>query len=176
MKKLLLFILSSILVFAATLYYRLGAFKKVDIKYQEYPELHLLFKEHFGPYHKINDIIVEVETWAIGQNISCKKTFGEYFDDPRTVEERRLRSLAGCVLDSQTNGNNDIQYKYIPAKKYVVAKFDGAPSISPLKVYPKVENYIKEKNLSPVGPIIEIYTLINERSATTEYLFPVTEK
>ena len=176
MKKFLLFILSSVLVFAATVYYRLGAYKDVTITYQSYPELHLLYKEHHGPYHKINDVIVDVEAWASAHNISCTKTFGEYIDDPRTVEERRLRSNGGCILDSAFETNDQYKYKHIDTQKYVLAKFDGAPSISPFKVYPKVENFIKENNLVQVGTTIEVYSILNERTAHTEYLFPVREK
>jgi AraC family transcriptional regulator len=181
-KKLLFFILSSALVFAATVYFRLGAYKPVKIEYSEYPELFLLYKEHMGPYHKINETIEQVEQFATLNHIPCLKTFGEYLDDPRQVEERRLRSNGGCVLNSTMVvdpallKDTEIKFKHIDRKKYVLATFDGAPSISPIKVYPKVENFISEHKLQNLGTTFEIYSILSSSEAHTEYLFPVTEK
>ena len=143
MKKILFFIVSSILVFATTVYYRLGAYKEVSIEVKQLPEFHLLYKEHFGAYHKISEIISTVEAWAKSNNYNCKKTFGEYLDDPRTIEERRLRSLGGCVLEIKPIADTPFTFKTIPTSRYIVAHFSGAPSLGPLKVYPKVEDYMK---------------------------------
>lgn len=175
MKKVLLFFLSSFIVFAATIFYRLGGYKPVDVRYQEHPELKLLYKEHIGPYHKINDVLREVETWAVTHGLACSRTFGEYFDDPRTTEERRLRSHGGCVLDETPKDSGEFKFKIVAPNKYVIAKFEGAPSISPLKVYPKAEKFMSEHKLAQNGAVIEIYLIKSESEAVTEYLFPVSE-
>lgn len=178
MKKLVFFFFSSLIVFAVTIYFRLGGHKPVEVSLTDYPELSIVYKEHVGPYHKINDVIVAVENWATINKLNCRRTFGEYLDDPRTVDERRLRSRGGCVVDglapeaaSQLNLTDGLQYQLLIAKKYVIAKFTGAPSISPFKVYPKVEQFMVEHNIKPVGSIIEIYTFNSANEALTEYLF-----
>lgn len=173
MRKLLFFILSSVAVFAATVFFRLGGHKSVELKLEDRGELHLLYKEHFGAYHKINDVLVEVEALAAKNNIPCPQTFGEYLDDPRQIEERRLRSHGGCVLTAATSGLDGLSYKTIPARQWLVANFDGAPSIGPMKVYPKAEHYMLEHGLKLGGPVIEIYTVKGAQEAKTEYLFPV---
>lgn len=176
MKKLVFFLLSSLIIFAATVYYRLGAYKPVQIETRTYPELHLLYKEHLGAYHKINVVITEVEAWAATHNIPCSRTFGEYLDDPRQVDERRLRSFGGCVLNGPLAETiaTPISYKLVPSRQYVVAQFDGAASISPMKVYPKVEAYLSTHQLKMSDSVIEIYSIRGEREMSTEYLFHVT--
>lgn len=187
MKKIVFFVFSSIIVFTTTLFVRLGGFKPVDIELSDYPNLHLAYKEHLGPYHKIAGVITEVETWVGSQHLSCDRTFGEYLDDPRTTDERRLQSNGGCIIDATSALTlekslkvlrpsndpiaSDIKIKAIPAKKYLLARFTGAPSIGPFKVYPKVEKYMREHNLKSTGAVFEIYTIKNNSEATTEYLF-----
>lgn len=176
MKKIIFFVFSSILVFTATLCVRLGGFKAVHIEISEYPELNLAYKEHIGPYHKIAQVITEVEAWAQTQHLPCAQTFGEYIDDPRVSDERRLRSNGGCLIDKASSRSLDlntsnIKIKTVPAKKYILARFTGAPSIGPLKVYPKVEDYMLKHNLKRTGSVFEIYTIKSNSESTTEYLF-----
>lgn len=178
MKKLVFFFFSSLIVFAVTIYFRLGGHKPVEIQIGESPEFFLIYKEHIGPYHKINDTIVSVETWAGLNRVPCKRTFGEYLDDPRLVDERRLRSNGGCIIDgadsqflSSLKLSDGVLSKVQPSRRAVIAKFSGAPSISPFKVYPKVEDFLQEKNLQSTGAVFEIYSFDSERSAATEYVF-----
>jgi AraC family transcriptional regulator len=173
MRKVVFFVFSSMIVFSITLFFRLGGHKDVLIEVGEYPEMKLGYKDHYGPYHKINSAITFVENWAKSQNISCEKTFGEYFDDPRSVEERRLRSIGGCILNTKIVPTEFILYKEIPKRTYVKATFAGAPSIGPFKVYPKVEEYIKSHNLNAKGAPIEVYTIHSTQAAVVEYYFPI---
>lgn len=184
MKTLLFFIFSSVLVFLATLFFRLGGHKPVDVVRAERPELHILFKDHQGPYHSINDVILSVEAWASQHNLSCTQTFGEYFDDPRQVDERQLRSRGGCILNRQLSQelmeslktSPGLNATSIPARHYITAAFHGAPSIGPFKVYPKVEDYFENEGLVRDGAVIEIYTILSKNEAQTEYLFPFKQK
>ena len=134
-----------------TIFFRLGGHLPVAIdKIENYPQVALLYKSHTGAYHKINDVIKEVEAWALEQNLPCKRTFGEYLDDPRTAEEARLRSHGGCVLDgieSVTMAGvlpGGFEMRTLESQSYVRAEFEGAPSISPFKVYPKAMEYLEE--------------------------------
>ena len=175
MKRLVFFILSSLVVFVITLYFRLGGHKSVTIEIQTLPQMHLVFAKHQGPYHEINQAISQVEKWAQQLNIPCRKTFGEYFDDPRQVDERHLQSIGGCVLTMPAPEISDknIEYKNISEKKWLTAVFEGAPSIGPLKVYPKVEEYLSKNKLIKNGSVIEIYEIFSDKEARTQYLFHV---
>jgi DNA gyrase inhibitor GyrI len=175
LKKAIFFLLSSLMVFGATVYYRLGAYKDVSLSEESLTEHHFFYKEHQGAYHKINDVIVEAERVASSLALPCTKTFGEYLDDPRTVDERHLRSNGGCVISAPLKEvPAGFLQKTIMGGRYLVAKFNGAPSIGPMKVYPKVHEWFAAKKLQPPAEVIEIYTIQGDREALTEYLFRIS--
>jgi effector-binding domain-containing protein len=168
---------SSLVVFTVSLSIRLGAFKQVEIFEATRGPVALVFKPHIGAYHKINSVIKEVEAWAIKEDLPCQRTFGEYIDDPKTNDESRLRSNGGCVLDGVESLTRkealpkNYQIKILEQKNYVIARFSGSPAIGPFKVYPEVEEYFKSQRLKMSGPVIEIYSILNDKEALTEYLF-----
>lgn len=172
-------ILSCVVVFLLTVFFRVGGHKSVEITTAELPPLGVLSTKHLGPYHQVNSSIVKVEEWARTQNIPCTRTFGVFLDDPAIVDEVRLRSEVGCVLDGisslslATELPEWLHVKSLDEGKYVVAKFDGAPSIGPFKVYPKVDDYLEEHRLQKAAAPIEIYKVVGEREAETEYRFKV---
>ncbi|MEK6627442.1 MAG: GyrI-like domain-containing protein [Bdellovibrionota bacterium] len=168
-----------------------GAFKSVSIDQDERGPFTVVYKTHIGPYHKIVSTIEEVEKWARNNNLKCRLSFGEYFDDPRIVEEGRLNSRGGCLIDPLVeeekiilkklklnfaeNFPSDFFVAEIEKTKAVVALFTGAPGIGPLKVYPKADDYLREHKLTRKGSVIEIYEIFDKRSMQTTYLWPITE-
>jgi effector-binding domain-containing protein len=156
----------------------LGGFKPVTIQEKIVGPLKLLYKEHVGPYHKVAPTIIEMETWAKAHDVDCHKTFGQYLDDPRAIEEGRLRARVGCVVDDLSakvlaDLGTDIHVEDIPEHNYVTALFEGSPGIGPMKVYPKVDEYLEAKKASLSGPVIEVYEIHSEKAMTTTYLFPL---
>lgn len=160
-----------------------GAFKSVAVGLDSRGPYTLVYKEHNGAYHKIIDSLVSVETWAKENSINCRFTFGEYFDDPTIVEEGRLRSRTGCLIESSEAAaleklNSitlplDIKKAEWKKTKSVVALFTGSPGIGPYKVYPKAESFLRENNLKHVGSILEIYEVLGQRAMNTTYIWPV---
>lgn len=168
-----------ILGFGIWFIYSVGIFKTVEVREETGPSMILLYKEHTGPYHKIIDAISAVEDFAKEKKLSCRKTFGEYLDNPEVVEHDRLRSLGGCVLDLPVTGLNeilpsDIKSKEISEKKYVVAEFYGAPMIGPYKVYPKLDEYFHTHNLKRSNSVLEIYEMVSEKELKTKYFVEIS--
>jgi DNA gyrase inhibitor GyrI len=160
----------------------LGAFKSVLITEKTLGPLELIYKDHMGAYHKVSPLISEVETWAKSKDLNCTRTFGEYFDDPRSVEEGRLRARVGCVVDKIPENLQsemtaaELKTVVIPEGKYVTAVFEGSPAIGPMKVYPKIEDYFAAKGLHEnvfSSSVLEIYVVHSETAVTTTYLFPI---
>jgi effector-binding domain-containing protein len=152
----------------------LGIQKPVQIELATAPTLKLLYKEHVGSYYKINEKIQAVEAWAQQNQIPCALTFGEYIDDPASVEEERLRSHGGCIVESEpANKPADFSYKEIPERKVIKATFEGSPAIGPYKVYNKVQSFRLENRLIEDGPVIETYEVHADQKMTTRYLFPI---
>ncbi len=176
LRSLLIAIFLVILTIGAWLFYYLGAFKPVDITEIQKAPMKMIYKDHTGSYHKIVTVIEEVETWAKTHNIDCTESFGEYIDDATVVEEPRLRSRGGCIVkDLPVNLPKDFKTREIPARKYVMAIFDGSPGIGPMKVYPKAESYMRNHQLTMDGSVIEIYVVHSKKTMTTTYLFPLAE-
>lgn len=175
MKKVIITTVAAIIGLAIFMYMRLGMYKKVEFKSHEVGPLQTLFLVHTGPYYKIAEKIDQVEAWAKAHNVACEKTFGEYLDDPKQVSEDRLQSHGGCLLspDAKFDAPADMQRGTIAKRNYLIADFDGAPSVGPYAVYPKAFDWMKENKKNLDGPIIEVYTVTGLKSVTTTYLFPI---
>ncbi len=178
MKSLLALVVLTVAGLIAALLFRLGSFKDVVITEGDRGPYKLVFKEHVGAYHKIMPTLEEVEKWAKENGESCKLSFGEFMDDPDKVDEDRLRSIAGCVVDKTWDFvlPAGFGFREYPSRFYVIAEFDGAPSIGPFKVYPKVKDYIAAHAYKMSGPVIEMYEIISDQKVRTTYLFPVEKK
>lgn len=173
MKYLVATVLATILALIVALLLHLGAFKPVTVAIEEAGPLRMVYKSHIGPYHKIVPTIEEVEKWAAANGEPCQISFGEYLDDPRIVDEDRLRSNGGCIVEGDWTDRlpEGFQFREVPRQEYVTAIFTGAPSISPYKVYPKAFKYMESMNLKQEGPILELYERLPNQGFRTRYLF-----
>jgi AraC family transcriptional regulator len=172
---------------------RLGSFKPVVIERKSAnAPLVVLLRDHLGAYHKIATVITDVEIWARANGEPCKITFGQYFDNPEQVDEDRLKSRGGCVLSSPESIENlkkrinegtesgadgesksGLKIDTIEIPDALIAEFDGAPSLGPIKVYPKVFEMMKQLDLQSSGPVLELYEVTDVNAGRTRYIFPV---
>jgi DNA gyrase inhibitor len=177
MRYVLVFVVVTIISFGLYLSTYLGAFKSVEVTEQIRGPYVLVYKEHMGPYHKIVQAIGAVEDWAKQNNLDCHLSFGQYFDNPESKEEARLKSHGGCIMEkAPENLPEQFKTQELPARKYVTAVFEGSPGIGPMKVYPRVNKYMVEKGLTQDGAIIEVYevhSFAEKNAMTTTYLFPI---
>ena len=97
MKWILGTLLGLVLGVSGYFYWYLGGWRSVTITEKKMGPYFMLAKDHVGAYHKIAPVIQEVESWAKSQSLDCSKTFGEYLDDPETVEQGRLKSRGGWL-------------------------------------------------------------------------------
>lgn len=178
MKKLiaLTFIISIAFIF--WLITHLGGFKEVELSEKAAGPFELIGRDHLGAYHKIAPVITEVETWIKANGDDCTLTFGQYLDDVESVPEDRLRSFGGCIVSSNyhpTNLPEGYRKLKLESHRYLVAQFEGAPSIGPIKVYPKAMEYLEHHRLTLNGPIMETYELLGQKGIRTRYYFPITD-
>ena len=186
LRWLLLSVLLALLSFGFSLAYRLGAFKSPTFTVAEESILFFVYKEHIGPYHKIVGTIEEVEAWAKGKGITCTRTYGEFLDNPEVIDEARLRSHCGCVLDDAQAGAMSLpegfHFEERPAQKYIKVTFEGSPSIGPFKVYSQVKEMATNQRMTLGTSNFEIYDIHQAEgspdsskadSMTTTYLFPI---
>lgn len=177
MKSLVALVVFIVAGLVLALMFRLGSFKPVEITEVNRPAMKVVYKAHVGAYHKIVPVIEEVEKWVKANGESCELSFGEYYDDPDEIAEDRLRSNGGCIVPEKPAKSlpDGFKYREVPAHFFVVAEFEGAPSIGPIKVYPRAERYIREHKFGQFGPIFEVYKLLPNEQVHTTYLFPVVK-
>lgn len=172
-KTLILGVLTLAITLFGYLYFYLGVNKPVSVAVENRGPFYLIYKSHVGPYHRIVPVIAEVEQWALSHNLACMKTFGEYLDNPETVDEDRLRSHGGCILSAPlAQVPPEYDYQVRPERSYAIGQFQGSPAIGPYKVYPKVRQYLSDNRLKSNSPVIEIYK-VDGNSISTEYLFAI---
>ena len=173
-KYLIVFVSFALVSFLITVAIYLGAFKDVQVTEKPLKPLTVLYTLHIGPYHKINEKILEVEKWAAKNGVTCKRTFGEFLNDPRKVDEDLLRSHAGCVVTERPDAPlpGHFQVREISFPSTVQARFDGSPSIGPFKVYPEIQEFFTQRSLRMPDSNFEFYE-VDGRDMTTTYVFPI---
>jgi len=102
--------------------------------------------------------------------------FGRYLDDPKVVEHDRLRSHGGCLvqggaLNPSISLPEGLKSESLLTKEYVLATFNGSPSIAPFVVYPKVTKWFDKYGYKMSGPVIETYKTLPDETVLTTYLF-----
>lgn len=167
----------SLLVYVA---YHVGYFKPVTIQEVGPKAFILIGVKHEGAYHKIVEKIQLVETKVKSLGGSCAESFGLYLDDPVQVEQERLKSFGGCVVQDSNwmNANlhelKDFQIVAWKAQGFIQAYFEGSPGVGPFKVYPKVSNFIRAKQLETQASVLEKYQMQPDNKMVTYYYFPVS--
>ncbi len=172
-------------LFLLYLFQYTGAFKSVTVAESRRGPFTFIYLDHVGPYHKIVEKIQIVEKWSLENGLKCRLSFGQYFDDPRAVEEGRLKSRGGCLVDPLVKAEFvtfeslkkllpvDFKTDVFNETNALVALFDGAPSIGPMKVYPAAENFMRENKIKPLASVLEIYEVFNKNAMHTVYIWPL---
>jgi len=165
------------LVVAAGLYFVMelihnGIFSSPVITEKEIGPYTLVYKKYVGEYKNVGPVMDNVYYDLKNKyGITTTKGFGIFFDDPKTVNRDKLRSIVGCIVESKLiNDLGDLRssfgvYEY-PKSKSVVAEFPykGKKSviIGILKSYPKLSSYSNSKNYASV-PVMELYDQPNKK-------------
>ena len=170
--KLMLRVLGALIILIVVTLSYYGLFTRISIAEKEMGGFWLLCEKHVGDYKEVGQVMDRMYSRLLGEDaIETSRGFGLYYDDPKKVKKETLRSVVGCILD--TEDENKIDYlkkhykiKYYPASKSVVAEFPFKGTLSIFigifKVYPRLEEYITQHNYTP-GPIMEIYDTPHEK-------------
>ncbi len=160
---------------------RSGYFSKTEIEQTKTTDFYLAYAEVNGPYNKILTSLEKVEG-LIQQKFSiqsCTSSFGLYWNNPKTTNPKDLKSWVGCVLKASefkelqshqpqaltdnTSTIQGIKLKHLPPFFAFKGTYRGSPSMTPLKVYPKLFKALKNSVKKPeieasFSPILEIYS------------------
>lgn len=92
-----------------------------------FPPRRLAAFEHRGAYHAIGPTFEKLAIWAGGQGLMGPDAtmVGLYFDDPRTVPEAELRSLAAVVIGPDVSVAAPAQEHRMPGGEHFVYRLVG---------------------------------------------------
>ncbi len=170
MKKVLgLLILFVVVFFSYLIYY--GLFDKVNIVEKKAGPFILVYEKHTGPYSETGEIQNKIYEKLLNLGVKTTRGFGIYFDDPKKVDEKKLRSVAGCVLNREDNGKipeikKTMKVMKMPESDSIYAEFSYKGMMSVIlginKVYPEINRYKKEKKYD-ASPSMELFDVPAEK-------------
>lgn len=157
----------------------LGMFSTYDPVEKEMGPYTFVYEDFTGPYKETGPIFQKVYDALKAEGIKTERGMGIYFDDPRKVAEDKLRSKCGSIIEDKDAEKFDKvkdKFKVLAVEKgsAVVVTFPIKSSMSymlgPMKCYPILNKYVKEKGYKPVGNAYELYDMKKE---VTYYVFPI---
>lgn len=180
----LLLLLSLLLLAATAAAYLLysGLFTTVTVSSgeTEYGPMVVAYKTLVGPYKACGEIFTE--SFCL---LPDREQLGIYYDDPEGVAGSQLRSAVGPILarggekpvpaEMEKMIQHGFRIVHLPRPSYVVtASFPFRTTLSIFmaiyKVYPKLRNYIAERNLCAY-PALEVY-----RDNSILFLMPLSRQ
>lgn len=133
----------------------------------KYGPMTFAYKTHKGPYKNVGEIFTE--SFCL---VPDREQLGIYYDDPEGVSPDQLRAAVGPILalgDEKADPaemekviKEGFKIVHLPKPSFVVtASFPFRSTLSIFiaiyKVYPKLRDYISERNLCAY-PAMEVYT------------------
>lgn len=163
-----IWILLGILVILALINrWYLGWFSSFEAKEQNMGPYTMAYVSFVGEYGKVWPSMTKVYEALSGAGIVSMTGAGIYYDDPAVVSWVELKSDVGAIIDPQdvnTLANNKgMLIKTLPAGNKIVVEFPMKNTVSymigPMKVYPVIAKYMKEKWYSHEVPMVELYDM-----------------
>lgn len=176
--KIALIVIVSILLLVLIVLGYYGLFSSIKFEEKEMGSYVLVYDDYVGDYKNSGEIMDKVYYSLIEDSVETTKGFGIYFDNPKEVKREECRSQLGCILEEKDYDKiESLKEKYkvkeFTKTKCVVSEFPHKGSLSIImgimKVYPKLEAYIKEKGYDN-NPIMELY---DTPGKTTYYIMPI---
>ena len=171
--KIILSVIICLLIIAVMIFANYSGFSHVKVQVKRAGGETLVYRDLKGSYSQTEDAINKINYDMKTQfKVEPIRGFGIYFDNPRSVEENKLRSEAGSILENadttQLLGIKEkFNVKVCPVKEYITAEFPFKGKMSIMiglvKVYPALLKYVKANGYSEAGPIMEIYDMPNNK-------------
>lgn len=153
-----------IVIIMAYLIY-LGLFTSVRFSKKNIGPYYLVCEKYIGDYSNTGEVMDRIYNDLKKDNVDAERGFGLYYDNPREVEESKLRSIVGCVLERDyINRIDELRKKYrieeFPQNQCLTTSFPYKGTLSIymgiIKVYPKLSEEI-EKGGYKMVPVMEMY-------------------
>lgn len=153
-----------IVIIMAYLIY-LGLFTSVRFSKKNIGPYYLVCEKYIGAYSNTGEVMDRIYNELKKDNVDAERGFGLYYDNPREVEESKLRSIVGCILERDYHNRlNELKKKYrielFPQTQCITTSFPYKGTLSIfmgiIKVYPGLSEEIEKGGYKQV-PVMEIY-------------------
>ena len=171
---MILIILSVVFLLLLSAFAYYGGFEKIVIKKDTLGGETIVYKTIKGDYKQTKEASDEVYDYLLNElKIETFQGIGIFYDDPKKVSKENLRSEIGCVITPEDlarlkESGCTYAIKTLPVEACITTEFPykGMPAIliGMIKVYPAIEKYIKEHQLSNESPLIEVYDIPNKKT------------
>ena len=137
----------------------MGLFKSMEVKSSEFGPYSFFYKPFLGPYEEVGPIFKDIREVLKKQNIKIESMAGIYYDDPKKIEAKNLRSEVGAILSKEEAQKHQskllgksLKFKRLPRQNYISTEFPFRNMISVYigikKAYSALEEYIKKNSSS----------------------------
>jgi effector-binding domain-containing protein len=93
----------------------------------------------------------------VNNKIVTGKVAGYFYNQPKQGEDK-IKAFVGVIVDDTTvTSISNLQKKTFPERKVVQAVIEAHYMIMPVNIYPKIQEFAKEKNLKISEESVEIY-------------------
>lgn len=154
--KIALVILGVLALIVLGVLWSSGFFADIKMEEKEMGGYLVIGKDITGPYEQTGKYMQQVESKIKAEGIPVSKGLGIYYDNPDVTPKEKCRSFVGSIIDKNDMAKalsiqaSDLRIDSIPTAQSVVVEFPANNQISymvgPIKVYPALNEYMKEKN------------------------------
>jgi hypothetical protein len=146
----------------------MGMFSQVSVTAKKTGPYTLVYEEFTGNYKNTGPVFEKIFKEAESQGIDSPKMFGVYFDDPAQVQAADLRSFCGVLIEQKDADKlPELEKKYkvmkIPEAERMTVEFPVKNMLSymigPMKAYPAIAKYAKEKGCEEASAGYELYDM-----------------
>jgi AraC family transcriptional regulator len=99
----------------------------MQVEVVELPAQRVGAVRHTGAYWRVGMAFGELAKRCAALGLPVGASVAAFYDDAETVEEEKLRSIAGVLVDASTD-IGDLEEVWLPAGRYLVAEHVGHPS------------------------------------------------
>lgn len=166
----IVFTILGLIVALVAVYAYYGGSKKIEFSIVETGGEVLIYEEIQGDYRQSREVGDKIYYSLLDEDkIETFKGFGVYYDNPQKIEQSKLRSEAGCILeekdiDKLSYLENKYTIRTFPRKEYITTEFPYKGKMSVLigvmRVIPTLTKYATENGYGD-GAVMEIYDVPN---------------
>lgn len=168
--RLFLIVVATVAVLMVLMYAYYGGFGAVVVRTETQGGECMVYEVVKGDYSQAAAVRERIR--KVLQKDYKLETFrgvGIFYDNPRHVEKKELRSEAGCILElADTTRIGELQGRYkvktLPVKQYMIAEFpykgESSIIVGILKTYPAFQKYAGQQGYADHGAVTEVYDVV----------------